>query len=245
VGAIAIILARSGSRGVPGKNWAIVAGKPCVAWTIDAAQGAESVDRVVVSTDAPEAASIARDMGAEVHDRPRAVASDTATVDDAARSALLWADPEAAISEVVILYANVPVRPDKLIDRAVRLLRESGCDSVQSYGPVGKHHPWWTVRVDEEGGVRPWQGDVLYHGVYRRQDLPPAFVPDGGVVVVTRKALLGGAEKGGGPHAFLGSRRRGVMTGEGEVVDIDSRLDLIVADAVLRSRVESEDVQVV
>jgi CMP-N-acetylneuraminic acid synthetase len=96
---------------------------------------------------------------------------------------------------------------------------------------VGKHHPWWTVRVDDKG-VRPWEGEVLYHGVYRRQDLPPAYVPDGGVVVVTRHSLLGG--EGGGPHAFLGVRRRGVTTREGEVIDIDSPLDLIVADAVLK-----------
>lgn len=238
MGALAIILARAGSRGVPGKNWAIVGGKPCVAWTIEAAQQAKCVDRVIVSTDSPEVSSIARDLGAEVHDRPTSLATDTATVDDAARCALSWADPGGTINEVVILYANVPVRPEGLVDRAIKVLRESGCDSVQSYCRVGKHHPWWTVRVDENGNVDPWQGEVLYHGVYRRQDLPPAYVPDGGVVAVATRSLLSGREVGSGPHAFLGMRRRGVTTREGEVIDIDSRVDLKVADVVLRDRVE-------
>jgi CMP-N-acetylneuraminic acid synthetase len=112
---------------------------------------------------------------------------------------------------------------------------------VQSYSPVGKHHPWWTARVSEDGSVAPWEGEVLNHGVFRRQDLPGAHVPDGGVLAVTRRALfldVPGVEPG--PHAFFGRDRRGVLTGEGEVVDIDSRIDLLVADALLRERAEAE-----
>ena len=138
----------------------------------------------------------------------------------------------------MILYANVPVRPLGLIDRAVRRMVETGCDSVQSYAAVGKMHPWWTARVDAaDGTVAPWEGDVLNHGVYRRQELPPAFVPDGGVLVVSRRALFGEiAGVQAGPHACFGLDRRGVVTGDGEVVDIDSRIDAIVAEAVLGTR---------
>jgi CMP-N-acetylneuraminic acid synthetase len=135
----------------------------------------------------------------------------------------------------VILYANVPVRPRGLIDRALELLASSGCDSVQSYQPVGKHHPWWTARVDAEGQVTAWEGEVLNHGVFRRQDLPPAYGPDGAVLAVTRRALM--LEIPGvaaGPHAFFGRDRRGVINPEGSVVDIDTPLDLVVADVMLR-----------
>jgi N-acylneuraminate cytidylyltransferase len=241
--AIAIILARGGSKGVPRKNAAPIAGKPCIAWTIEAAQRAQTVGHVAVSTDDAELAAIAGQARATVINRPAALATDTARVDDAARHAVDSAAsslglPAPASLPVVILYANVPVRPPGLIDRAVRLMLETGCDSVQSYAPVGKFHPWWMARVDADSGrVRPWEGEVLNHGVFRRQDLPPAFVPDGGVLVVSCRALFG--EIPGvpdGPHAFFGKDRRGIATSEGEVVDIDSPTDLLVADAILRGQ---------
>jgi CMP-N,N'-diacetyllegionaminic acid synthase len=237
--AVAIILARGGSKGVPGKNWAMVAGKPCIAWTIGAALDAELVGRVVVSTDNARIAAVAREYGAEVVERPAELATDLARVDDAARHAVLAAQEgrRDACPTVVILYANVPVRPAGLIDDALRLLGSSGCDSVQSYAPVGKFHPWWTARVEASGRVAPWEGDVLNHGVFRRQELPAAHIPDGGVIALTRASLM--LEIPGvpaGPHAFFGRDRRGIINPEGAVIDIDSPTDLLVADAVLRQR---------
>lgn len=230
-----VILARAGSKGAPGKNWAMVAGRPCAWWTIDAALRASTRGRVVVSTDAPQVRAIAIQSGAEVVDRPPELAGDAASVDDAARHAARAADLRSPAC--VILYANVPVRPPGLIDRAVDVWRRTGCDSVQSYAPVGKTHPWWMARVDHDSGrVRPWEGDRLNHGVYRRQDLPEALAPDGGVLLVSRRALfleVAGADPG--PHAFLGADRRGVITEPGQVVDIDTPIDLLVADAILRS----------
>jgi CMP-N,N'-diacetyllegionaminic acid synthase len=238
--ATAVILARRGSKGVPGKNMAPIAGRPCLAWTIDAALAASSVSNVIVSTDWPEAAALAQRMNATVVDRPDSLAGDDASVDAAARHAL-----EArgdTMGPVVILYANVPVRPHGLVDRAAELLRLSGADSVQSYAPVGKHHPWWTCRVDAASGrVAPWAGEQLFHGVYRRQSLPPAYIPDGGVMVVSSDALfLRLPAVPAGPHAFLGreTHRRAIINEEGAVVDIDSPIDVCVADAVLRAASE-------
>ena len=232
--AIAIVLARGGSKGLPGKNAALVEGQPCIAWTIEAAKRSRSIGRVVVSSDDLGVLTIAREMGCETIERPEALAHDTATIDDAARHAYeSIGSPEVPI---VILYANVPVRPDSLIDDAVKMLDETRCDSVQSYARVGKHHPWWTVRVGGDGQVSPWEGEVLYHNCFRRQDLPPAMVPDGGVIALTPDALMCRVGAPDGPHCFLGNDRRGVITDEGDVIDIDSRIDLLVADAVLRER---------
>lgn len=238
-GALAVILARAGSKGVPGKNIAPVAGKPCIAWTIQHAREARHVARVVVSSDGPGIRSVAQTLGVEVVHRPGALATDLASVDEAARHAVKeverWEGQESPDRPVVILYANVPVRPEGLIDRAIDLWRASGADSVQSYAPVGKMHPWWMARVDEAGDVRPWEGEVLNHGVYRRQELPACHVPDGGVLVVSRRALfLGIAGVALGPHAFFGRVRRGVVNPAGSVVDIDEPMDLVVADALLR-----------
>lgn len=229
--ALAIILARAGSKGVPGKNIAPLAGKPCIAWTIEHALATPGVARVLVSSDDPAALASAQEHGCEAIERPAHLASDTARIDDAARHAL---DAAGHAGPVAILYANVPVRPADLTQRALALLADARCHSVQSYAPVGKHHPWWTCRLAGDGTTKPWEGDTLNHGVYRRQDLPPAFIPDGGVIAVTPEALrleLGAPD---GPHAFFGLDRRGITSPEGSVVDIDDPVDLVVAEAMLR-----------
>ena len=237
--AVAIILARAGSKGLPGKNSALVAGLPCVQWTIEAAMNAKSVGQVVVSSDDVDVNTCAHKLGCTVVDRPAELAHDTATIDDAARHA--YESIGSPDVPVVILYANVPVRPESLIDDAVKMLVETRCDSVQSYAAVGKHHPWWTVRVDESGSVSPWEGDVLYHNSFRRQDLPSAQVPDGGVIALTPDALIKRVNAVDGPHCFLGNDRRGIITSEGDVIDIDSRIDQIVADAILKERAVHAD----
>lgn len=243
--ALAVILARAGSKGVPGKNERPIAGRPCILWTIDAARESRCLSRIVLSTDGERLQQIGVDAGIGVVARPAALATDTATVDDAARHAVRSVesapgDGAHPFDPIVILYGNVPVRPEGLIDRALGLLMSTGADSVQSYAPVGKHHPWWTAVVSpahEGGAVRPWQGDTLNHGVHRRQDLPPAHIPDGGVLAVRRAALfLETPRVRPGPHAFFGLDRRGIVNEEGAVVDIDSEIDLAAAEAVLSSR---------
>ncbi len=236
---IAVILARAGSKGLPGKNRALVAGRPCVAWTFGHVRESSLIGRAGVSTDDHEIAALAVEAGLEHWQRPPNLASDTATVDAATRMALQQADEREIVpaeAAVVILYANVPVRPANLIDRALTLFHQTGCDSVQSYAAVGKHHPTWTARVSDDGRVRPWEGERLFGGVYRRQDLVPAFVPDGGVIVVRRSCLDAAGQNATTPHAFLGADHRAVTTEPGDVVDIDGPIDLAVADQLLRQR---------
>jgi len=235
---LALILARAGSKGVAHKNRAPVAGRPCVMWTVDDARESKLVSRIALSTDDPEIQRLGLESGVDVVARPEEHATDSASVDAAARHALTALDgPDC--DAIVILYANVPVRPPGLIDEAIDTLARTGADSVQSYARVGKHHPWWTARLDEnDGSVSAWDGGVLNHGVHRRQDLPPAHVPDGGVLTVTRRALMLEIENvPAGPHAFFGLDRRGIETPEGSVVDIDSARDLLVADAALQERI--------
>ncbi len=229
---LALVIGRAGSRGLPGKNALEIAGKPCVAWSIEHALAARRIDEVAVSTDCPAISAVARRYGVEVVDRPPLLAADTATVDDVARHAIAERDDPAAV--IALLYANVPVRPRGLVDDAIDLLVRTEAHSVQSYAPVGKRHPLWTAVGDpDDGGVRPWSGDVLNGGVHRRQDLPPAHQPDGGVLVVTRAALFRRVGAPAGPHAFLGTRRHGLVLPEGAVVDIDNDIDARVAAALL------------
>ncbi len=222
---LAIILGRAGSKGLRGKNSLVLSGRPMIAHTIAHAQSASTVDRIVVSTDGRTIAEAARQCGVEVILRPAELASDTATVDAAARHAIETSGDDASI--IVILYANVPIRPPTLIDRAVALLHNTAADSVQSYCATGKNHPWWMCRMGEEGRMAPFDD----HRVYRRQDLPALFMPDGGIIAVRRQSLFTIDPEH--PHAFLGKDRRGIETQPGEVIDIDTPLDLRVAEAIL------------
>ncbi len=222
--ACAIIIARAGSKGLPGKNERRLGGRPMVAYSLDAARDAVTIKRTILSTDSAAIAETAHAHDVEVVNRPAALASDTATVDDAVRHAVQSSDVTEPI--VVILYANVPIRPSDLIDRAVRELIISGADSVQSYTLVGKHHPHWMVQLAPGGRVQPH----VDNAVYRRQDLPELLIPDGGVIAVTRDVLFAAGEH---PHSFLGNDRRGIRTEPGAVVDIDCEVDFIVAESTL------------
>lgn len=225
---LAVVIGRAGSKGLPGKNARMLAGQPMVCHTIAHALAAGTVGRTIVSTDGAAIAEAARAMGVEVVLRPQDLADDHATVDSAVRHAVLACESRAAI--VVILYANVPVRPEGLIDRAVTTLRTSGADSVQSYARPGKCHPYWMVTMSDSGQVRPWQPNAIY----RRQDLPACYIPDGGVIAVRRESLFTVVD--GEPHAFLGADRRGIENPEGAVIDVDTALDCAVAEAMLLGR---------
>lgn len=228
---LALILARAGSKGLPGKNARMIAGKPMLAWTIEHAAATPGIDHVALTTDGKELAHIGQKQGIDVVLRPGELASDTATVDAAARHALATIEQRDSVrfDTIVILYGNVPVRPANLTANALAKLRKTGCDSVQSVAPVGKNHPYWMKSLlgencDKLEAYQP-------NDVYRRQDLPEVFSLDGGVIVVTRESLM--TVEPGKPHAFLGSDRRAVITEPGAVVDIDTEMDLRIAEITL------------
>ncbi|MDZ4754365.1 MAG: acylneuraminate cytidylyltransferase family protein, partial [Phycisphaerae bacterium] len=233
---LAVVIGRAGSKGLPGKNAMMLCGRPMIAHAIDHALASAGVDRIVVSTDGDAIADAARVMGVDVVRRPADLASDTATVDSAVRHAVEASGSSASI--IVILYANIPIRPDGLIDRAIATLQATGADSVQSYERPGKYHPYWMVRLGELGEVRQWEANT----VYRRQDLPPAFMPDGGVIAVRRESLF--AVVAGQPHAFLGVDRRGIENPPGSVVDVDGPVDFRVAEAMLLERMSTTRAEV-
>jgi CMP-N-acetylneuraminic acid synthetase len=137
------------------------------------------------------------------------------------------------VDAIVVLYGNVPVRGPGVIDRAVRLLLHSGCDSVRTFCAVGKWHPAWMARLDGDR-VQPLQTG----SIHRRQDLEKLYLHDGAVVAVSRASLVAARNHRDDPHAFFGSDRRGIETAMDETVEIDHRRDLFWAEAVLRLRQE-------
>lgn len=230
---LGVILARAGSKGIPEKCVAELLGRPLIDYTFDHALSAGSLAHVVLTTDSDGAKGIARSRGIAVVDRPAHLASDTATVDAAARHAVESVEREVGCTfdAVCLLYGNIPLRAEGLIDRAVARLAESGADSVRSVAPVGKHHPDWLHRVSGDS-----MEQFRKNSIYRRQDLEPLFYHDGAVVVVTRAALFGALEAPDDHQAFLGRDRRAIIQQPHDSVDVDEPIDLFLAEALLRAK---------
>ncbi len=230
---LGVILARAGSKGLRNKCVHDLLGRPLIAYTIDHAASSKSLSAVVLTTDSEPAKIVARKAGVTVVDRPQELATDAATVDAAARHAVEHFEQSSGhrVDVVVLLYGNIPVRADGLINRAIAQLAATGADSVRSVARVTKQHPDWIHRLD---GDR--MASFRSNNIYRRQDLSPLYYHDGAVVAVTRNALFDALLTPDDHQAFLGRDRRALVQGADEAVDVDEPIDLLMAEAILRFR---------
>ena len=229
---LGVILVRAGSKGLANKCMREVCGKPLIQYTFDHAAESRLLGSVVLTTDSLPAQQLARSVQIEIVDRPDELSGDSATVDSAARHAVeTWEDRHGRRADVVaLLYGNIPVRAPGLIDRAIGKLMDSGADSVRSVAPVSKQHPDWLHRLD---GDRMTQ--FRKNCIFRRQDLSPLYYHDGAIAVVTRAALFGALETPDDHQAFLGADRRALIQQPEDAVDVDGPIDLLVAEATLKS----------
>lgn len=221
---LAIIPARGGSKGIPHKNIKNFAGHPLIAYSIIAARQAESITRVIVSTDDPEIADAARAYGAEVpFIRPDELAQDNTPDLPVFQHALAWLIANEAYSPdvVVQLRPTSPVRPVGLVDEAVRLLLDNPeADSVRGVVPAGQNpHKMW--RIDRETGQMHNLLDVP--GIAEpynapRQALPPVFWQTGHVDAIRTTTIQ---EK----NSMSGSVILPVKIDPRYTVDIDSPSD--------------------
>ena len=230
---LGVIIARAGSQGLANKHLLPLFGRPVISYTFDHAREARRLNRVVVSSDCPQILRLARAQGLETIARPPELSTSDASVQAAMLHAMQTFERQSSFraDAVVVLYGNIPIRSEGIIDRALKMIEETGCDSVRSWCPVGKWHPAWMARLDEDRVVSLQPGSIQ-----RRQDLTPLYLHDGGVVAVSRASMLRAEAHPEDPHAFFGVDRRGFATGAGEVVEIDQLRDLFWAEAVLRER---------
>jgi len=229
---LGVVLARGGSAGLKNKHLLKLLGKPVIAYTFEHVDAASLLTQVVVSSDSQDILRLASGAGLDTLVRPATLATADASVQDVMLHAMEQIESRSTFraDALVVLYGNVPVRPAGSINRAIQLLRETGCDSVRSFSPVGKWHPAWMAQLNDDRVV-PFQTG----SIHRRQDLPPLFLHDGAVVAVSRESMLRGRANPGDPHAFFGEDRRGFEIGAAQTVEIDTLRDLCWAEAVLRS----------
>lgn len=233
---LAVILARAGSKGLPDKCVLPLGGRPVIAYTMDQALAAQRVGGIVLTTDSEPAKHIARQRNIRVVNRPAELAADTARVDDAARHAIIEVETHIGVptDAVVLLYGNVPVRAEGVIDRAIDHLFDTGADSVRTVAPIGRHHPDWVHHLDDDR-LRQYRPNSHY----RRQDLEPLYYHDGAVAAVRRSSLFSDHALAD-PQGFWGRDCRALVQDPIDTVDIDELADLYFAEALLRLRMSSQ-----
>ena len=192
---LGIITARGGSKGIHGKNLKKLAGKPLLAYTVDAARRSGALDRVILSTEDEAIAAAGRDLGCDVpFMRPFDLAQDDTPHLPVIQHATRWMEERAAYrpDAVMILQPTSPLRTPQDITAAVALLERSGADSVVSVNEVPAHsHPMRTLRVDNAGhAVLFVGGEPVRNRINRRQDLPQAWLMNGAIYACRTRVLF-------------------------------------------------------
>jgi len=228
---LSIIPARGGSKGIPRKNIVPVAGKPLVAWSIEAALGAKLVDEVAVSTDSEEIAAVSRKFGARVVMRPAEFATDQASSEVALLHAIEQVEREDSrpIDLVVFLQATSPVRDSGDIDGAIQRLLDAGADSCFS---AFEEHFVGRFRMSSEGAVYPVNFSPEKRP--RRQEYPMEYVENGNIYVFTPRILRECGSRMGGKIVVYPMNAL-------DSIQIDCVEDLAVASDVLEIRRRRRD----
>lgn len=227
---VAIIPARGGSKGIPHKNVVSLAGRPLIGYTIEAALRSLSVDRVLVSTDDPEIADVARTLGAEVPFlRPEDLAGDASPMLGVLRHALFWLEAQGeAVEAIVLLQPTSPLRTSCHIDEAVALFRSTSASSVVSVVAVPhQFNPVSVMRLSEQGTLSPFLGGRVV--VTRRQEKPEVYARNGPAVLVCHPDTLRAGE-------LYGDNCLPYLMSEEDSLDIDVPSDLVLAEQALEAR---------
>ncbi|MDP6785655.1 MAG: acylneuraminate cytidylyltransferase family protein [Rhodospirillales bacterium] len=220
---LAVITARGGSKGLPGKNLSDAGGKPLIAWSIEAAQGSRFIDRTVLSSDDAGIMATATLWGCEApFVRPPELATDEAPIEGALLHAL---DEIGEVFDyVVLLQPTSPLRQAADIDGAIETCHASGAPACISVSAPAKS-PYWMFTLDDEGRMRRL---IETAGpTHRRQDLPEVVAANGAVYVM---AVPDFRQSG---QIYSAEAVAHVMAPE-RSLDVDSAMDLALVDALLK-----------
>lgn len=227
---LALIPARSGSKSVKNKNIRLIDGKPMIAYSIQHAKESKYINRIIVSTDSEQYASIAREYGAETpFIRPAEFATDTALDIDVFRHALDWLrDHEDYVPDVIVqLRPTDPYRDAADIDAMIKIiLDDESIDSVRSIkeNEVVPHKMWF---MKEDGFIEPILTDIPEAYNMPRQALPKTYSQNGNIDVLRPRVIYD-------YNSMTGKKIRGyVMNG---MYDVDTEQDFERVSNVLKMK---------
>jgi len=228
---LAVVPARGQSKGLPRKNLRLLAGKPLVAYSIEAALQSKLVDAVCVSTEDEEISQVARAYdGVTVVNRPAELATDTAQNNGVVRHAVCTIEKHRHFEHVVLLQPTSPLRSAEHLDECLEGFLASGARSALSVVHA-EHHPGKSIVLGANGWAEPFT--CLADMEKRRQDLPVVYRQNGAIYALRVEDFLAF------DRFYLPPCFAYVMPAEVSV-DIDSELDLQIASTVLRSKQCSE-----
>jgi CMP-N-acetylneuraminic acid synthetase len=194
---LALIPARGGSKGIPGKNIRLLGGRPLIDYAWAAASGCPSVTRTIVDTDSEAIATVARQRGMETpYLRPAELAQDATPTIEVVIHALRWlAEQQGYRPEIVLLLQpTAPLRTSTHLSESLqRLQSEPDADAIVSVSAVPAHYsPLWQYQLDE-GRLRLFCGGAPGDVVRRRQELPPTYIRNGAIYATRTETLLRGS----------------------------------------------------
>lgn len=223
---IAIIPARGKSKGIPRKNIKKLRGKPLIAYTINEALKSKYLDYVFVSTEDHEIATVSKECGAQVIDRPPSLADDSSITVDAILHAIDYLEREDIHPDIVVLLQPTsPLRIKDDIDAAIQLFLDNECESVIGVCEP-EHSPFWCFTLN--GKFLQPLFEKKYENM-RRQDLPEVFMPNGAIYVSSPEFIR--KNKG-----YYGDRIIGYFMPAERSIDIDTPLDFAIAEVLIRKR---------
>lgn len=221
---LAIIPARGGSKGLPGKNMMTIGGQSLVARAVSCANEAGVFDDIVISTDDPALAAEGERAGARVPFlRPAVLAGDTSNIRDAVMHLLGHLD-DNRFDIVALLEPTSPARTPDIVQRTVRACAEASADAAFTVSEVPlKHHPLKQFHIDGEGRAAFAHPDGA--SIINRQQLKPTYIRNGMCYAVRASSLAAG-------HGLTGSAAT-LIPIEGPVINIDDQADFDLARQVL------------
>lgn len=222
---LGLIPARGGSKGLPGKNVADLAGRPLIAWTIEAARRSHYIDRLILSCDDEAICAVARTWGCEVpFVRPEELARDETPSVPVVLHALETLGEDFDI--LVFLQPTSPLRSTEDIDACIEHCRPGGAPACIAVTEPAKS-PFWAYTMDGEGRLAPLIPRPPSGGPTRRQELPTVFAPNGAVYVAHVPWFRQ-------HRAFLSTGTVGHVMPAERSVDIDGPIDLKLAALLIQ-----------
>ena len=210
---LALIPARGGSKGLPRKNVLPVGGKSPIAWTIEAAEKAKCISRVILSSDDDEIIAVAKEFGCEVpYKRPEELASDKASSIDVVFHAL---KEIPGYDYLLLLQPTSPLRTSEDIDAAFALMLEKQAPACVSVCPV-EESPYWMYQLEGQSRLRSVLEMPLE--ATRRQDLPNVYSLNGAIYIARVDWLLR-------QRSFMSCDTVGYVMPRERSVDIDTPED--------------------
>lgn len=226
-GVWAIVTARGGSKSIPFKNLALLAGRPLLTYALEAARASRSIGRIVCSTDSPDIARVCAENGVEALDRPARLAQDNVpSIDVVAEVLETLAAREGAMADVVVLLE--PTSPFVLpahVDRCVELLRaHPDADSAQTITAVAPNSHAFNQRRLRDGHVEFVFPEERTR--YPNKQTKPAFYVHGNVRVVRSRCVLE-------QRNLFGRRSIPLEIPRRYALDVDGPEDLSIAEALI------------